>query len=87
MVIGYMFKDSGYSIRRTRLNLGPHWYRRRGLPLMLANWGVWIPTVICIYCLPTPLQLPIQNIVLCMWCLMILFITHHDDAVAAVEPT
>ncbi len=84
MVLVYLFKDSGYSFRRTRARLGPRWYRRRGLPLMIANWGVWIPTVICIYALPTPLQLPIQNLVLCLWSLMLLLMTHHEPIAPAV---
>ncbi len=78
MVIGFQFKNSGYSIRRTRRDLGRGWYLRRGVPLMVANWGVWIPAVICIYCLPLPLQLPIQNLVLCLWSLMLLLLTNHE---------
>ncbi len=42
----------------------PHWYRRRVLPVLISNFGVWIPAVCIIYTLPTPLQLPLQNIVL-----------------------
>lgn len=78
MLIGFQFKNSGYSIARTRRDLGRGWYRRRGIPLMVANWGVWIPAVTCVYCMPLPLQLPIQNLVLCLWALMLLLLTHHD---------
>ncbi len=81
MVLIYLFKDSGFSISATRRNLGEQWYRRRAWPLMIANWGVWLPAVVCIYALPAPLQLPIQNVVLCMWCLMLLFITNPQDEV------
>jgi hypothetical protein len=45
----------------------PGWYRRRVLPVLISNLGVWVPTVAVIYCLPTPLQLPLQNIVLCFY--------------------
>ena len=41
----------------------PRWYARRALPMLLANIGVWLPLVCIIYALPTPLQLPLQNIV------------------------
>ena len=49
----------------------PRWYARRALPMLLANIGVWLPLVCIIYALPTPLQLPLQNIVLCFFTLML----------------
>ncbi|HEY5080241.1 MAG TPA: hypothetical protein VII43_10350 [Opitutaceae bacterium] len=49
----------------------PGWYRRRVLPVLIANAGVWIPAVAVIYALPTPLQLPLQNIVLCFYTLVL----------------
>ena len=42
------------------------------LPLVVLNWMVWLPAVVVIYCLPVPLQLPIQNLVLCLFCLAML---------------
>jgi hypothetical protein len=47
------------------------WYRRRVLPVLISNLGVWVPAVAVIYCLPTPLQLPLQNIVLCFYTLVV----------------
>lgn len=49
----------------------PGWYARRVLPMLCANLGVWLPLVCIIYALPTPLQLPLQNIVLCFFTLML----------------
>jgi hypothetical protein len=49
----------------------PGWYRRRVLPVLISNLGVWVPAVAVIYCLPTPLQLPLQNIVLCFYTLVV----------------
>lgn len=51
------------------------WYRRRILPLIVSNVGVWLPAVCIIYSLPTPLQLPLQNLVLCFYTLMIAHMT------------
>lgn len=47
------------------------WYRRRVLPVLLSNLGVWVPAVCIIYALPTPLQLPLQNLVLCFFTLLL----------------
>ncbi len=47
------------------------WYRRRVLPMLISNLGVWVPAVCIIYSFPTPLQLPLQNVVLCFFTLML----------------
>ncbi|HVW22277.1 MAG TPA: hypothetical protein VHC86_13775 [Opitutaceae bacterium] len=49
----------------------PRWYARRVLPVLISNAGVWIPAVAIIYSLPTPLQLPLQNLVLCFFTLLV----------------
>ena len=49
----------------------PGWYGRSVLPTLLANAGVWIPAVAIIYSLPTPLQLPLQNLVLVFFTLLL----------------
>ncbi len=49
----------------------PGWYARRVLPTLLANAGVWTPAVAIIYALPTPLQLPLQNLVLVFFTLLL----------------
>jgi hypothetical protein len=36
---------------------------------------VWIPAVATIYSLPSALQVPLFNLVLCFWCLLISFIS------------
>jgi hypothetical protein len=61
----------------------PGWYRRRVLPVLIANAGVWIPAVAVIYAFPTPLQLPLQNIVLCFYTLILV---HQMRAPAVPVP-
>jgi len=58
----------------------PRWYARRVLPMLLANLGVWLPLVCIIYALPTPLQLPLQNIVLCFFTLMLAHMSRRESA-------
>ena len=81
-VILYLWKDCGFSVARTKANLGERWYYRRAVPVMVSNWGVWIPAVTLIYFLPQPLQLPLQNIVACFWVLLLMFITGRARNVA-----
>jgi hypothetical protein len=47
------------------------WYGRKVLPLLISNFWVWVPTVCIIYALPTGLQLPLQNLVLCFYTLLV----------------
>ncbi|MFH1497224.1 MAG: hypothetical protein ABII82_05290 [Verrucomicrobiota bacterium] len=47
------------------------WYRRSVLPVLISNFGVWLPAVSLIYALPTGLQLPMQNLVLCFYTLLL----------------
>jgi len=56
---------------------GP-WFGRLVMPVMVSNWCVWVPAVTLVYMLPQPLQLPMQNIVVCMWVLILMFITHEQ---------
>jgi hypothetical protein len=58
----------------------PRFYARCVLPVLIANWGVWTPAVAIIYILPTALQLPLQNIVLCFFTLLLAFITRRPAA-------
>jgi len=75
MVLGYLWKDSGFRLRDTKQNLGSRWITNRCIPLMIANWGVWIPAVAIIYNLPMTLQLPMQNLILCLFVLLVMMLT------------
>lgn len=57
----------------------PGWYARCVLPLLVATWGVWVPAVAIIYLLPTALQLPLQNVVLCFFTLLVIFMTRRPQ--------
>jgi len=77
MVLGYMLPDVNYNPKRLLRQVSFTWYRRRVVPVMLANWFVWVPAVAVIYCLKLPLQLPIQNLVLCLWAILVMLMVHR----------
>lgn len=76
-VLAYALRDAGFSLARTLRPLREHglrgWYARTVLPVLISNAGVWVPAVLVIYCLPLALQLPVQNLVLCFWSLILAF--------------
>jgi hypothetical protein len=71
MVILLFWKDSEYSFAKVRAILNRRCYPDHIFPVVVSNWGVWVPAVAIVYCLPLPLQLPIENLVLCMWAMML----------------
>ncbi|MEO7362063.1 MAG: hypothetical protein ABI120_17155 [Gemmatimonadaceae bacterium] len=60
------------------------WFKRRVLPLLISNLWVWLPTVCIIYSLPTPLQLPLQNLVLLFFTLLL---AHLSRRASCETPT
>ncbi|HTO04733.1 MAG TPA: hypothetical protein VL069_13570 [Opitutus sp.] len=55
------------------------WFRRKILPLLISNFWVWLPTACIIYSLPTPLQLPLQNLVLCFYTLLVAHLSRRSE--------
>lgn len=83
-VLPYAFKDCGFSLSRTLKPIGRlgllGWYQNRVVPVVISNAAVWVPAVCVIYCLPLSLQLPVQNLVLCFWSLLLVLQVHPDAA-------
>jgi len=70
-VLAFFWKDSGFDWKRLRsLNIAG-FLKATMPPALLGNWFVWLPAVTVIYCLPPSLQIPLFNIVLCFYALMI----------------
>lgn len=75
LAVAFLWKEQGYALGRTLAALDRRFFETVALPMLLANWGVWIPTVAAIYALPLGLQLPMQNLALCLWSLMLAAMT------------
>lgn len=71
-VLAYEWVDSHFNNTEVKADFrAGGWYRRRVLRVMIPNAVVWVPSVAIIYSLPTPLQLPLQNLVLCFYTLLL----------------
>ncbi|MCC6679575.1 MAG: hypothetical protein IT445_01620 [Phycisphaeraceae bacterium] len=77
VVLYYTWLEGGCSFGRLRQMMGKGWYARLILPVLITNWFVWVPAVVVIYCLKLPLQLPIQNIILCLWAILLLVLVRQ----------
>lgn len=80
MILGYLWKSCGYSLEQTRAALARRGYWERSVPLMISNWGVWIPAVVIIYSFPLALQVPLQNLILTIWVMLVIFMTRDQKA-------
>ncbi len=75
-VIIYTWCETHFSAAAVYADLrATGWYRRRAIPLLISNLGVWLPTVSIIYSLPTTLQIPLFNLVLCFYTLLLPHLT------------
>jgi len=74
-VIFFLWKDKGFSRSGVAQGLGEEPFRRRVLVILFSGWIVWFPAVMIIYSLPSALQVPLFNLVLCFWCLLLSFIS------------
>lgn len=82
-VAAFFWKDAGFDRRRLRA-LASAAFWKAGLPAaLLGTWIVWIPAVAVIYCLPPALQIPLFNIVLCFYALMIAALNARNASLPA----
>jgi hypothetical protein len=68
----YQYIESEFNARAWWADVSaPGWYARRALPNLISNMGVWVPTVCVVYSLPSSLQIPLFNLVLCFYTLLL----------------
>ncbi len=81
----FAWKDAGFRWAPVAADLrAGRWYARRVLPVLLAIWFLWIPVTACIYSLPTPLQMPLFNVVLCFWSMLFAHMIGRQNATLRV---
>jgi hypothetical protein len=79
-VITFLWKDRGFSLAAIRPDLNLGYLTRAVAMVIFSQWMVWIPAVSIIYCLPSALQIPLFNLVVCFWVLLLTFISHRSAA-------
>ena len=71
----FLWKDSGFSFRTLKIKLEEQALTMRIAIILVSTWVVWIPAVAIIYSLPGALQVPLFNLVLCFWSLLLSFVS------------
>jgi len=73
----YDWKNSGYRMSGMGRYLTAAYVRDVIVPVIFANWGVWIPVVCVLYSLPSLLQIPLFGLALSLWVVLYTWISEQ----------
>ncbi len=77
--IGYGWRDAEFTWKRLRPKLNRDFFTM-GIPgVLLSIWIVWIPAAAIIYSLPLGLQIPLFNLVLCFFVLLVSMLSKDES--------
>jgi len=71
----FLWKDLDFSFSKLKEALDWSFVTFRWPCGVVSAWIVWIPAVSCIYVLPSSLQIPLFNLVLCFFVLLLTFVS------------
>jgi hypothetical protein len=71
ITIVYLWVESGYDFRKWVNEMDRKFFCVKIPTIILSNWMVWIPSVSIVYSMPQNLQIPLFNLVLCFWVLLL----------------
>jgi len=71
----FLWRGCGYDSRMTLARIRDGHLKKAILPILVSTWIVWLPAVSIVYSLPAPLQIPLFNIVLCFFMLILSVVT------------
>ncbi len=73
----FLWKDSDFQGQQVLEKLRQKSLTSRSIIILVSTWVVWIPAVAIIYSLPAELQIPLFNLVLCFWSLLLSFVSRE----------
>ncbi|MEY4588010.1 MAG: hypothetical protein RL497_86 [Pseudomonadota bacterium] len=71
ITLSYLWMQGDFNCAAWRRALDRQWIVQTLPTVILSNWLVWIPAVSIVYAMPNELQIPLFNLVLCFWVLML----------------
>jgi hypothetical protein len=76
----YDWKLYGYRLTGTHRFFTLAYARDVMVPVIFANWGVWIPVVSILYSLPSTLQIPLFGLALSLWVMLLTWISERRNS-------
>jgi hypothetical protein len=86
-MLAFLWKDKAFHARAMVPYLSPSTFIPTLATVVFSNWIVWMPSVSIIYCLPLPLQIPLSNLVLCFWVLLLSFVSKSSEGARSAPQT
>lgn len=77
MTLAYVWKDEQFAFSALKTAINKQFFTVKIPSLVISNWLVWIPSVCLIYSMPPALQLPLFNVVLCFFVIVLAVLTNH----------
>ncbi len=71
ITVAYLWLEYGFNVRACGAALTKSFFLVKIPTVIFSNWLVWIPAVSIVYSMPQDLQIPLFNIVLCFWVLIL----------------
>lgn len=85
--IFFLWKDSDFELGILKAKLVEQALTVRIVIILVSTWVVWIPAVAIIYSLPNALQVPLFNLVLCFWSLLLSFLSREEPPAPGSDST
>ena len=76
----YLWRDLGFSFSQWKRSQSRALWTLQIPTIIVSNWLIWFPAVIIIYTMPVNLQLPLFNLVLCFFVLLVATLSKHHQA-------
>ena len=71
LTISFLWKDNLFSWAQTYKKINARLFKLIIPTTIVTNWIIWIPSVLLIYMMPPNLQIPLFNLVLCFFVLLL----------------
>ena len=83
--IAFHWQAVRYSGRRLWADLTPDFIFDRMLPILITNWMFWIRGVTLVYCMPLPLQMPLNIFATAIWGVLLAALSRHDPSASKMD--
>lgn len=81
ITIVYLWMESNWSVIDAKKAMDKEFFCVKIPTVILSNWLVWIPAVSVVYAMPGELQVPLFNLVLCFWVLLLAVLNKKNNSV------
>ena len=85
MTLIYLWKDSEFSYKKLKESLSRETFTITIPAVIVSSWIVWVPATAIIYSLPSSLQLPLFNIVLCFFVLIVATLCTSEESLETID--